>query len=214
MKNGIKGFSFIVAIVILASCTKDETNTPTPALTEKKVKDLIADTIIGIASSGQPYGSGKYTFYSLENNAIIPSSDSNSTKWDLGFRGTSIITNSGNSGPANGGAFVFVGIFDDLKTVPTDSVFRTDNAPSAYAITSGSGKGWYTYNPSSNLLTPTPGRVLVIRTASGKYAKVEVLNYYKGGVTPAATDSDADKLTKQRYFAFRYLFQPDGTKIF
>jgi hypothetical protein len=214
MKQRMKGLMWISLIVILAACDKDDDNAPAPALTVQTVNDLIADTIIGIALSGQPYGSGKYSFYSLENNAIVPASDSNSAKWDLGFRGTSIITNSGNSGPANGGAFVYVGVFDDLNTIPADSVFRTDNAPASYAITSGSGRGWYTYNGTTNLVTPTPGRVLVIRTASGKYAKVEILNYYKGGVTPAATDSDADKLSKQRYYKFRFIFQPDGMKTF
>jgi hypothetical protein len=214
MKKIMKVVSCIMAIVVFAACSKNDSTMVTPALTVKTVNNLMADTIIGFAPSGQPYGSGKYSFYSLENNALISASDSNSTKWDLGFRGTSIITNSGNSGPAKGGAFVYVGVFDDLKTVPADSVFRTDNAPSAYAITSGSGRGWYSYNAPVNLVTPIPGRVLVIRTASGKYAKVEILNYYKGGVTPAATDSDADKLSKQRYYTLRYIFQPNGTTTF
>jgi hypothetical protein len=54
----------------------------------------------------------------------------------------------------------------------------------------------------------------VIRTAVGKYAKIEIQNYYKGGVTPDATASDNDKLTKQRYYTFRYTFQSDGSKKF
>jgi hypothetical protein len=214
MKKIMKGVSCILAIVVFAACSKNDSTMVTPALTVKTVKNLMADTIIGFAPSGQPYGSGKYSFYSLENNTLISSSDSNSTKWDLGFRGTSIITNSGNSGPAKGGAFVYVGVFDDLKTVPADSVFRTDNAPSAYAITSGSGRGWYSYNAPVNLVTPIPGRVLVIRTASGKYAKVEILNYYKGGITPDASAPDAVKLSEQRYYTLRYIFQSNGTTTF
>jgi hypothetical protein len=87
--------------------------------------------------AGQPYGSGKFTFYSLETNSVIANTDSATNKWDIGLRGTTIITNSGNSGPANGGAFVYVGTFDDLKTISVDSVFRTDNAPTAYAIRTG-----------------------------------------------------------------------------
>jgi hypothetical protein len=214
MKNRMKGIVGLTAIILLASCSKDDNNTPAPALTVKTVNNLMADTIIGIAPSGQPFGSGKYTFYSLENNAIVASSDSATNKWDLGFRGTSIITNSGNSGPAGGGAFVYVGVFDDLKTIPADSVFRVDNAPTAYAITSGSGRGWYSYNATANLVTPVPGRVLVVRTASGKYAKVEIMNYYKGGVTPDASASDALKLSEQRYYTFRYIFQSSGTTTF
>jgi hypothetical protein len=66
----------------------------------------------------------------------------------------------------------------------------------------------------TNLVTPAAGRVLVIRTATGKFAKIEILNYYKGGVTPDATASNADKLTKQRYYTFRYAYQPNGSKTF
>jgi hypothetical protein len=200
----------------LFSCKKDNNNTV--VLQSKQVSNLAADTIIGVYTSGpaagQPYGSGKFTFYSLETNSIIANSDSATNKWDIGLRGTTIITNSGNSGPGNGGAFVYIGTFDELKTISADSVFRVDNAPSAYAIRTGSGNGWYSYNGATNLLTPIPGRILVIRTATGKYAKIEIQNYYKGGVTPDASASDADKLSKQRYYTFRFIYQPDGTKNF
>ena len=92
--------------------------------------------------------------------------------------------------------------------------FRTDNAPTGYAIKTGSGNGWYNYNGATQLVTPIPGRVLVIRTASGKYAAMEILNYYKGGVTPDASASDNDKLMKQRYYTFRFTYQSNGTKAF
>ena len=204
----------LIAIAGFVACEKDE-STPAPQPLEvKTVNDLAADTIIGLAPSGQPVGAGVFTLYSLETNEIISNADSATSKWDLGFRGTTIITNSGNSGPAQGGAFVLVGTFDDLKDIPVDSVFKTDNAPSAYAITAGSGRGWYTYNAPVNLVTPIPGRVLVIRTANGKFAKVEILNYYKGGITPDASASDEDKLKKQRYYTFRFMFQGDGSKKF
>ena len=206
----------LTGAIFLSSCKKD--NNEPVVLQAKQVSNLQADTIIGVYTSGpaagQPYGAGKFTFYSFETNSVIANSDSATNKWDVGFRGTTIITNSGNSGPGGGGAFVYVGTFDQLKTIPADSVFRVDNAPSAYAIKSGSGNGWYSYNGATNLVTPIPGRILVIRTASGKYAKVEIQNYYKGGVTPDASASDADKLSKQRYYSFRYIFQPDGTKNF
>jgi hypothetical protein len=144
----------------------------------------------------------------------VPNTDSATTKWDVAFVSTKILINGGTSGTGMGGAFVYTGLFDDLKTIPGDSVFKTDNAPASYAITYGSGKGWYTYDQATSLVTPLAGRVLVIRTASGKYAKIEIINYYKGGVTLPVTASDADKLSKQRYYTFRYIFQPNGTKTF
>jgi HmuY protein len=200
--------------MMLVACDKEDNGAPVDTSVEKRVNDLSADTILGIAASGQPYGSGKYTLYSLENGTVVSNTDSATSKWDLGFRGTSIITNSGTGGPGSGGAFVQIGTFESLTTISPDSTFRVDAAPSAYAIPLGSNKGWYVYDGPTNLINPIPGRVLVVRTANGKYAKVEIINYYKGGVTPAASASDDVKLKTQRYFTFRYTFQSNGSRDF
>ena len=213
MKTNLIALTVVTTGFFLTSFDKEEVPVPVTVQT-KSVSNLPGDTILGLTSMGQPYGSGKYTLYSLETNKVIDNADSATRKWDIGFRGTTIITNSGNSGPGAGGAFVYTGLFGDLAQIPTDSSFRIDNAPTAYAIKSGSGNGWYSYNGATNLITPIPGRILVIRTASGKYAKIEIQNYYKGGVTPDATASDNDKLMKQRYYTFRYTYQSDGTKKF
>ncbi len=218
--NKMKQLFFVFGIAVsLVACTKEDTGGSNTVVETITVKDLPADTIIGITpgappTGGFPFGAGRFTFYSLETNKIIPASDSASNKWDLAFRGTTIATNSGNSGPGGGGAFVFVGLFNDLKTVPADSTFRIDNAPTAYAIPVGSNRAWYVYDGINQLLNPIPGRVLVIRTATGKFAKVEILNYYKGGVTPTTTASETIKLRTQRFYTFRFSFQPNGTKTF
>ncbi|MEI7959909.1 MAG: HmuY family protein [Chitinophagaceae bacterium] len=214
MLKTIKKITLIaIASISMIACTKNQDTAIAP-LTATIVKDLAADTVLGLASNGMPYSAGKYTFYSVEKNAIVPNTDSASTKWDIAFVSTKILINGGTSGTGMGGAFVYTGLFDDLKTIPTDSVFKTDNAPASYAIPYGSGKGWYTYDQATSLVTPLAGRVLVIKTASGKYAKLEIINYYKGGVTLPVTASDADKLTKQRYYTFRFIFQSNGTKTF
>lgn len=212
----------LVGTTIFTACTKDKIETPAdPAAFNVSVNGKIvtvsnipADTIIGFATSGQPYGSGKYSFFSLETNTWVSNADSATTKWDLAFAGTTIRVNNATSGPGNGGAFVYNGIFDAVATVHADSIFKIDNHPTAYAITRGSGKGWYNYDGATNLLSPIPGRVLIIRTASGKYAKVEILNYYRGGSTPSASASDAIKISEQRYYKFRYTFQANGSKTF
>ena len=197
----------------MVACTKSDSTIVMP-VTAVTVKDIPADTVVGLSAQGIPITNGKYTFYSLEKNAVVPNSDSASTKWDIAFMATKIITNGGTSGTGLGGAFIYTGLFDALTTIPTDSVFKTDNAPASYAVTYGSGKGWYNYDGLTNIITPLAGRVLVIRTASGKYAKMEITSYYKGGVTLSATASDTDKLNKQRYYTFRFAYQPNGTKTF
>jgi hypothetical protein len=210
--------ALLLCLATVAVSCDDNPPVPPVGLQAVTVQNLAADTIIGITpgvppAGGIPYGAGKFTFYSLETNAIIPSADSATNRWDLGFRGTTIITNSGSSGPGQGGAFVWTGLFTDLKSIPADSAFRVDAAPN-YAIPVGSGRGWYSYSQAEQLVRPIPGKVLVIRTASGKFAKVEILNYYKGGVTPAVTEPDSVKYKLQRYYTFRYTFQPNGSRDF
>ena len=219
MKKNLTTIAIVLLFSIgLFSCSKTETSTVVtvaPMPVTATVKDLMADTVLGLdPKSGMPYSAGKFTFYSIEKNTIISNADSATNKWDLAFASTKILTNGGTSGTALGGAFIYKGLFDDLKTIPVDSNFNVDNSPNSFAITTGSGKGWYTYDGANNLITPIAGRVLVIKTASGKYAKIEILSYYKGGVALSPSASDADKLTKQRYYTFRYTYQPDGTKTF
>ena len=217
----------LVVTMAATSCKKDEATDPcaytkindgTYKLTTvgkvTTVQNLMADTVLGInPTSGQPYGSGKYTFFSLETGAIVANSDSATAKWDIAFRSTTILTNNGTSGPGAGGAFVQVGLFNDVASVSTDSTFRVD-AVTGKAIKTGSGNGWYNYDAAANLVTPLPGKVLIIRTASGKYAKVEIQNYYKGGTTPTACTADAIKTSEQRYYHFRYTYQANGSTTF
>ena len=215
MKQLLKPFSLLLILSsILFSCTKNETSIAVP-VTAITVRDLPADTILGInTTTGMPFSAGKYTFYSLERNAIVPNTDSASTKWDLAFAGSKILTNGGTSGTGLGGAFIYTGLFDNVKTISNDSVFKTDNAPASFAVTFGSGKGWYVYDQLTSLITPLAGRILVIRTASGKYAKLEIINYYKGGVTLPTTATDIEKSSKQRYYTFRFAYQSNGSKTF
>jgi hypothetical protein len=200
--------------IALVACTKEEETivVPVSAIT---VKDLAADTVTGLGLDGRPQSAGTTTYYSLVDNKAIASTDAASTKWDIAFSSTKILINGGTSGPGIGGAFVYVGLFDALKTIPADSNFATDNSNAAsFAIPLGSGKAWYTYDGLTTLVSPIAGRVLVIRTATGKFAKIEIISYYKGGLTLPASASVNDKLFKQRYYTFRYAYQPNGSKTF
>lgn len=213
-KNFTKIAMGLVLSIALVACSKEEEIIvgPVSAIT---VNDLAADTVTGLGPDGRPQSAGTITYYSLVDNKVVSSTDAATTKWDIAFSSTKILINGGTSGPGLGGAFVFKGLFDDLKTIPTDSSFATDNATAAsYAIPLGSGKAWYSYDGLTTLVSPIAGRVLVIKTASGKFAKIEILNYYKGGVTLPANASVSDKLFKQRYYTFRYAYQPNGSKVF
>ena len=213
MKKILTKFTLFLSLALaLVACRKEEETVvvPVSAIT---VNDLPADTVTGLVN-GRPQYAGSITYYSLVDNKIVTKADSATTKWDVAFSSTKILVNSGTSGPGFGGAFVFKGLFDALKTIPADSNFATDNSKASQYAIPQTGQTWFIYDEFNRLITPEAGRVLVIRTATGKYAKIEILNYYKGGITPAATASDSEKSSKQRYYTFRYAYQPNGSKVF
>lgn len=183
------------AMLLFSSCDKDEVpgDENSPVLEVKTVRNLPpAESNDGA------------TYFSIESGKQIPASEANTNNWDIAFLRTTVLINSGTSGPGSGAAQVLTGIFEDVKTAPTDR-YAIDNAPTSYAIPTGSGNGWYTYNPLANIITPIAGKVIVLKTASGKYAKMEMLSYYKNApASPSAGDTS-------RYYTFRYLFQPDGS---
>jgi hypothetical protein len=199
--------SFVLLALTLGftSCSDDKKeDTVAPALQATTVSNLAAGVNTANGGGGQPTSATKYTFYSLANNAQVATADSNSTKWDVGFRGTTLIINGGNSGPGQGGALVQSGLFADVAMAP-ETGFKVD-AASGKAITTGSGMGWYNYDGATNIVTPIAGKVILVRTATGKYAKLEILSYYQNApasITPTSVS---------RYYTFRYLYQPDGSR--
>jgi hypothetical protein len=192
------------ATFALASCSKDDdTTTVTPAAQAQTVNSLSAAGTT--SSTGQPLAAKHYTFYSLADNKQIAYTDSNTTKWDVAFRGTTILINGGASGPGQGGAQVYTGLFADLITAPTTG-YNVD-AAATKAIPTGSGNGWYSYSSTTNVVTPIAGRVLAIRTALGNYAKIEIQSYYQNAPTAPTSANPSG------YYTFRYVYQPNGTSL-
>ncbi|MGA0559487.1 HmuY family protein [Larkinella sp. VNQ87] len=169
----------------------------------QQVEDLPADPASNDPQSGRPLGAtNRFTLFSLKEGKQVPNLDSASGKWDLGFRATTLIINGGADRSGKGGAYIYNGTFESLDAVPDNATFAVDESPGKLAIPTGSGNGWYTYG--GGVIRPTENKVIVIRTADGKYAKVEILSYYKGGPDGPGSES--------RYYTFRYVYQPDGSK--
>lgn len=175
------------------------------ALDVQIVEDLPADPITGVNEQGRPVGNNVFTFFSLRENAIVAREDSASTQWDVGFRGTTLIVNGGVSGPGDGGAVVLEETFHDVTEAPADTDFRVDN-DDGNAVPTGSGNGWYNYNPQANTVTPIPGRTIAVRTADGRVAKLRIESYYEGA--PPADEINAQE-DAARYYTFEFAFQED-----
>lgn len=197
-------FKFLTLVTFLCiaftSCSKDDD----PVLLEvksEKVTNLHAPQAGG---QGQPV-SGAFAKFDFATGKTTTSD----TDWDIAFRGTAIIVNGGKSSgttdePARNGnaaAYIVSGTLASVKSV-TAANFKQD-AADGFAIKAGSGNGWYTYaGPPTHLISPTPGKILVFKTRDGKYAKVEILSYYK--------DADASNPANSRHYTFNYVYQPNA----
>jgi hypothetical protein len=190
---------FFTATIFMA-CDDDD-SAPVIQLEATAVADLNA------------VSSKNFTLFSFADGAIVSNTDSATTKWDIGFRGTTIILNGGVSGPGHAAGQTVNGIFDELLEAPTDGYAQ--DSESAKAIL-GSG-GWYTYTgdaPSGpkHAILPNAGKLLILKTADERYVKLEIVSYYQGNPS-TATDTFADLATRPaaRYYTFRFIYQEDGS---
>lgn len=198
--------TFFATLTLFSVLGCNDTDSPVvEPVTSQTIKNLAADPAQIDPQTGQAVGAtNRFTLFSLKDGAQVSNSDSATNKWDIGFRATTIIINGGSIRSGRGGAFIHTGTFEELKAIPAGTTFATDESPAQLAIPASSGRGWYNY--ANTIITPIPGKVLLIRTGDGKYAKVEILSYYKDApATPTST-------SQGRYYTFRYVYQPDGSQ--
>lgn len=205
MKSTFSSLSMILLLALsVTACDSNSANDDSQEVVAARASDIPSDPIVGLGPDGRPVGQNAFTFFSLRTGDVVAASDSASSGWDLGFKGSTIIVNGGTSGPGSGAAQVVEGLFSEITEAP-DGGWAQDSAD-GYAVPTGSGAGWYNYNFATQVLSPIPGRVLLIRTADGRYAKVSMISYYQGAPdTPGENDV-------ARYITFDYVFQPDGSR--
>lgn len=165
------------------------------------VEDVPADT----------GGTGEFTFYSLREASVVE--DSASTEWDIAMAGTKILTNSGSSGPGNGGALILDVAFEEVTIAPSEGYgIDTDTL---LAIPHGDENGWYNYTSDdqtpNHAILPIENKTIVLRTGDGEYyAKLRILSYYKGN--PDISSNQQFPPEGQRHYTFEYTIQMNGSR--
>ncbi len=203
IKKTANFFIYLFIFTAFVACSDDDDNGPDLIAVESSTATNIPAPQTG--GQGEPVG-GPFTKFSFATGAVTTSD----TDWDIAFRGTSIAVNGGavtgtdDEPERNGDAGVSIesGTFADITTA--EGLTFAQDADGAFAISSGSDNGWYNYNPATFTITPIPGKILVFRTHDGKYAKVEILSYYKDA--PAEIDAMSDEA---RYYTFNYVYNPN-----
>lgn len=87
-----------------------------------------------------------------------------------------------------------------------------------YWNTIGGSNSYYTYTNAKepqHAILMKPAVLIVIKTGKGKYAKIEMLSYYKGNPdVTTATFADLDTRPEKQHFTFNFVLQPNGTNKF
>jgi hypothetical protein len=222
----MKTFKSIPSIFVLCvlgslfSCSNnDPAPAPLPAITFKDLNADYAPQVFGAGQPTRPTQKNKFTFFSFRTGQVVVVSDSSkSTAWDIGFQGTNIIFNGGTSGPGVGGAIVQEGIFDEIKEAPATGYVQDNKALNQFAVSARpfvqggtSTNNWWLNSgtQTSTIVSPIAGRVIIVKTADGRYAKMEILSFYKGA--PAVVNNLVDL---DRHFTFRYIYQPENKANF
>ena len=157
-------------------------------------------------------GSTAWKYFSFASNDTITIADpANSTAWDLAFQRYRIKTNGGKSGSGLGSAANSYQKeqtgFDALKIVSDTATFALDDSISiaiqqgyAYYVVNPVLYTWFTLEFATEGTQIVPSDyIYVLKTATGKYAKVWFKSYY----SPENISG---------YVTFQYKYQPDGSK--
>lgn len=207
----MKTFRLLTLLTIfigLSSCSNNNDDPLVLQVESDSVLNLYAPQEGGIDQLGNPIPiSGPFTKFDFSSGTTTTSE----TEWDVAFRGTSIIINGGVSYGAtdeperNGdaAAYIATGTFADVAAVNTSNLEQ--DSVNGYVLAD-----WYTYTgPPNHLILPTAGKVIVIRTRDGKYAKIEILSYYKDAPEEISADAAAND---SRYYTFDYVYQPNQSE--
>ncbi|MGE5480462.1 MAG: HmuY family protein [Chloroflexota bacterium] len=200
-------FAAVLTSLFWAGCSEDKVTEPNPNPTGNHIKiDSVKELETFVAGTADTI-----KYYSLRENKVIPAEQWNTTNWDVAFTRTKILINGGASGPGAGVAALLKNSdYLQIKKAPDDLNYRADSSATNLAIPTGSGNGWYVYNPENHTIAPNPGVVIVLKTANGLWAKMEILGYYKGW--PNLTGEP--ETWKDKTYSFRYSVQKNGTKLF
>ena len=162
------------------------TFTPTVAAAAEVGTEQDARTMTVDASDSEVW-----RFFDFSRGSVVEAPGEE--EWDIAFRRFQIIANGGRGMEGQAGATSLEDMtVESVSSVPETGYVMAERNDSVNAVL----EDWYNYSFTSHLLEPKP-IVYAIRTADGRYAKLEILGYYCVGVLPGCT-------------TFRYVYQGGG----
>jgi hypothetical protein len=184
-----------VALVVVSLREPEvATYAPTPAAPREVGRALVGPVLYTVDATRAEV----WTYFAFHIGSVVDRPDPRG--WDLAFRRYEIIANGGRMFAGTGGVADLGAVaFADVAIVPEHG----------YEVTEGGAEGgtgprnpalarWYSYGYFSHVLSPRR-RVWAVRTADGRYAKLELVSYYCPRAQPGCV-------------TFRYVYQGDGSR--
>ena len=192
-----KIYTLLISLLML-SCGDDD-----PVL--EPIEAMIVTNLEAMTTSGpgQP-PAGDFVKFSFAKQTTVEGDD-----WDIAFRATTILVNGGFSGASDepnrsGMAAGYVAVGNYGSIISVEESLLVQDSETAKAIPTGDGNGWYNYDPQTYLITPIAGRTLVFKTHNGRYAKMQIMSYYKDA--PEVPNSFS---SQGQTYTFSYTYQPN-----
>lgn len=221
-------FFFLSILLVATACTKEDEETENSLEDGKStvIYDLAGDTgaAMGEGTDGKeqrPFYTFLFRFKDKKQIWIKTKEDSvqwlKSKDWDLAFTGpynSEVFVNNahknlnpGYGGEADNTAVVMVEqAYDFVNETVSEEAFNNSEVNKIGWAGSSESPGWFYYSMSTHIMQAIPNRTYIIRLQDGKYAKLQLVNAYKGN-PPAVTDLH----WPAPYYTFRYFIQEDGT---
>jgi hypothetical protein len=183
-RTPIAAATLLAAVAVtLVALTLRQPDVPTYPPTSASPRDAGRALVGPVLYTLDATAADTWRHFSFRLGAVVGSAG------DLAFKRYAIV-----AGPGGGIRDLGEVAFDQVRLVPTDGYQANEGAaePRNPAIAA-----WYRYGFFTHVLTPKP-RVWAVRTADGRYAKLEMVGYYCPGPQPGCP-------------TFRYVYQGDGT---
>jgi len=193
------------ATFVFTACSDNTTGTVDAPVSEIEIKTV--ENLHAPFDRENPE-STPFVFFNLRTGETVDTEDAATDNWDIGFRGTSIIVNSGTSGPGNAGAVMLDVPFDQVAIAPSEG-YRQDSADES-AIT-GNG-GWYTYTGNGNpphAVISHDDTTIILKTADGnQFVKLNIMSYYEGNPDYGSEEfANFQTRPASQHFTFKYAIQ-------
>jgi len=181
----------VLAVLFVASSLRRPelpTFAPTPANPREAGDALSAPTLYTVDARDPE----RWRYFDFSRGTVVE--DPGPLEWDLAVRRFQIAVNGGPGFAGRGGVQGLGPVdFDAVQAVPDGGYRGSEAAADSLAPAL---ERWYDYSWTSHVLTPRPD-VYAVRTADGRYAKLQLVGYYCPGAVSGC-------------LTFRYVYQGGG----